>query len=541
MIRLFIFLSIFFCSSLLFGQKEILIEKGTVTYVSSQNVYVKFYTTANINNGDTLYYKKLEQLIPSLIVKFKSTTSCICSSLLFEKIKIADEFYSKSLVDKKTEKTNHKKPKDILNERQDSIISPQPLVSIPSLKDKEEVAIKERIIGRISAASYSNFYGNDITHRMRYTLSFQGSNIHKSRFSSECYLSFRHTIGQWQEVKDHFSDALKVYSLSVKYDLNKTTQFSFGRKINQHISSMGAIDGLQIEKAAGHFIFGALLGSRPDFADYGINLKLFQTGGFISHATRNKDKSQESTLAFVEQRNQSKTDRRFIYFQHSNTLLKNLSLFSSFEVDLFQNINGVTTNNPSLTSLLVSCRYKFSKKFDISFAYDDRKNIIYYESYKNYIDQLIEDETRQGLRFGANYRFSNIISWGFNLSWRFQKSNINLSKNLNTYLNISRIPGLEASASLSANILQTSYLDSKLYGFQLSKEIFQGKLSSELYFRMVEYNYKNYENKIQQQITGIDISWNITRKLAFYIYYEGTFDKQNTTFNSLNSKIIQRF
>jgi hypothetical protein len=84
----------------------------------------------------------------------------------------------------------------------------------------------------------------------------------------------------------------------------------------------------------------------------------------------------------------------------------------------------------------------------------NRKNIIYYESYKSYIDQLIDDETRQGLRVGANYHISKLFTWGFNASWRFQKSEINLSKNLNTYLNISKLPIINATASLSANILQ---------------------------------------------------------------------------------------
>lgn len=41
-------------------------KKGTVTYVSSQNVYVKFSGMEHINKGDTLFSKKGEQLLPSL-------------------------------------------------------------------------------------------------------------------------------------------------------------------------------------------------------------------------------------------------------------------------------------------------------------------------------------------------------------------------------------------------------------------------------------------------------------------------------------------
>lgn len=528
-----------FCSNFLFAQKEAVVEKGIVTYVSSQNVYVKFSSTEHINKGDTLFLKKGELLLPSLVVKDKSSTSCVCTARSTEKAKLGDEFYSKSVFEKKPEKTKQKKGKTAAP-GQDSTLKPPPIV-IPPHDDKEDGHVKQKIKGRISAASYSNFSGADQTHRMRYAFTYQGNNLSNSRFSTDNYITFRHTIGEWNQVKENFNDAFKVYSLSVKYDIDKNSSISLGRKINQRISSMGAIDGMQVEKGLRHFLVGAIVGSRPDYKDYSLNFNLFQLGAYVSHVNKNPVKRRETTFAVVEQRNHSKTDRRFMYFQHSNALSKELNLFGSFEVDMYKVVNEQVSNSMSLTNLLLSLRYKISKKLGISASYDNRKNIIYYESYKSYIDQLIDDETRQGLRFGVNYRISKRISWGANASWRFQKSNINLSKNVNSYLNFSRLPWVNATASLSANLLQTNYLDSRIYGARISKEIVRGKLNSEVYYRWVEYDYNNYEYKIQQQIGGLDLSWNITRKLALYLYYEGTFDKQSKTFNRFNTKIIQRF
>lgn len=541
--RLFYTLMLLFCFYFSYGQKEMVLENGVVSYTSSQNVYVKFLSTEHINKGDTLFLQKEAQLLPALVVKDKSSTSCVCASLLTEKVKVGDAFIAKSLVEKKIEKPKDKKIREMPSAVQDSTIKPAPLVKVPDAEDKEEhksVRVSKPK-GRISAASYSNVYGDDVTHRMRYTLTYQGNNIKKSRFSTDNYISFRHTIGEWDKVKGHLGDALKVYSLSVKYDLDKTSSISLGRKINYRISSMGAIDGVQYEKGFGRFLFGAIGGWRPDYADYGFNAHLFQAGGYVSFISGKTTKTQENTLAFVEQMNHSKTDRRFVYFQHTNTLLKNLSLFSSFEVDLYQEINNEITNRPSLTNLLFSLRYKVNKKISLSASYDNRKNIIYYESYKNYIDQLIDDETRQGLRFGATHHVSKLISLGFNTGWRFQKSNLNLSENLNAYLNFSRLPWMKGTASLTGNLLKTNYLDSKMYSAQVSKEILPSKLQGEFYYRWVEYNYKNYENKIQQQIAGVNMSWYITRKFAFFVYYEGTFDKKNKTFSRVNTKLIQRF
>jgi uncharacterized protein with beta-barrel porin domain len=58
---------------------------------------------------------------------------------------------------------------------------------------------------------------------------------------------------------------------------------------------------------------------------------------------------------------------------------------------------------------------------------------------------------------------------------------------------------------------------------------------------MVDYRYRTSELQIQQKIVGVDLSWNMTRNLALYVYYEGTFDKKSDTFHRVNLKLIRRF
>lgn len=523
------------------AQQDTVLEKGAASYVSSQHVYVKFSSTEHIRQGDTLYLKTGDKLQPALLVKDKSSTSCVCTSLLTEKVKVGTEFHARTIVARKKESSAPQKDPDISNSGRDSTFRPPPLVVAPASDEKDEHVYKQKIKGRISAASYSSLYDGEEQHRMRYTLTFQGNHLKNSRFSTDNYISFRHTLGEWGLVKQNLNDALKIYSLSVKYDLDKASYVCLGRKINQRISSMGAIDGLQLEKGIGKWILGAIAGSRPDYRDYSINLDLFQAGAYVGLSSRKNNKSQESTLAFVEQHNHSKVDRRFVYFQHSNTLAKDLSLFGSMEMDLYQLVDSVVHTSPSLTNLLLSLQYRLSKKFSLSVAYDNRKNIIYYESYKNFIDQLIDNETRQGMRLGVNARMTKKITGGANYSWRYQKSGANFSENLNAYLNFSNLPWIKANGSLTANILKTGYLNSHMYGVSLTREIIREKLNAELHYRWVEYQYANYENTVRQHIPGVDLSWNITRKLALYLYYEGTFDKQNPTFTRVNTRLIQRF
>ncbi|MCU0347076.1 MAG: outer membrane beta-barrel family protein [Saprospiraceae bacterium] len=525
-----------------FAQQQTTLLQGTASYVSSQNVYVKFASTEDIAKGDTLFAQKDSLLTPCLVVKDKSSSSCVCSSLLSEKVQVNAVFFARVATKSPLPQPIKEVKNETPNASQDSLPSVSPTAILtPETEEKPAPGFKQKIKGRLSAASYSSSFGDETTHRMRYAFTLQGDHLGNSRFSTDNYITFRHTVGEWQAVKDNLGDALKIFSLSVKYDLDKTSSISLGRKINQRISSMGAIDGLQVEKGFGNFMVGGIAGSRPNFQDYGLDFGLLQVGAYVGHASQKAAKQQQTTLAFVEQRNGRMTDRRFMYFQHSNTLLRDLSFFGSAEIDLYENLNGEAKNTLNLTNMLLTLRYKLSKKTSASLSYDNRRNILYYESYKSYIEQLIDNETRQGLRFNLNYRPFKWVSWGANVNWRFQKSDLNLSKNLNSYLNFSRIPIIGATASLTANLLQTPYLDSKMYGLRLTKEIVPGKLNTEAYFRMVDYRYSYSELRIHQNVAGLDLSLNLTRKLALYLYYEGTFDKKSDTFHRVNAKIIQRF
>lgn len=538
--HLYSILFLLFLGVSLQGQDRTVLEEGAVSFLSSRNVYVKFASTKNIEIGDTLFIKPNEALIPAIVVTNKSSTSAVCSPIIEETIAVGTPIFAKTVAEEEQEeKQEAPSPPAVEEEAVQDAVTP---VIIPEEdQEKEEEVSKEKIRGRLSAASYSNLSDYRETHRMRYAFSFRGEHLKNSKFSTDNYIIFRHTLGEWEEVQDNLARAIKVYSLSAQYDFDSTSTLTFGRKINHKISNMGAIDGFQYEKAWGKLVAGAIVGSRPDFRDYSLNLNLLQFGAYAAYVSRDPAKFQQTTFGFIEQRNRANTDRRFIYFQHSGELMENLHLFSSFELDLYENINNETNSTFRLTNLFASLRYRLSRKLRFSVAYDNRKNIIYYESYKNFIDQYIEDETRQGLRFGVNYRPFKFLTWGVNTSWRFQKSDINVSRNLNTYFSFSRIPVLNMRATLSANFLQTNYLDSRILGIRLSKEIIRRRLNGDMYFRMVNYQYNNSDNSIQQNIVGSSLSLRLLKQLTLYLYYEGTFDNKGQAFHRINTKIIQRF
>ncbi|MCB0663568.1 MAG: hypothetical protein KDC24_12560 [Saprospiraceae bacterium] len=394
--------------------------------------------------------------------------------------------------------------------------------------------------GRISIGMNSNINKESPSHNIRYTFSYRDRKIGKTNFSTESYVVFRNNLNDWAPVQENIYNALKIYSLGAAYNFKDESNIWIGRKINPKISSMGAIDGLQGEKTFGNIIVGGILGSRPDTRYYNLNTSLFQAGGYVSHQSTNTKKRSLTTLGFVQQSNKGNTDRRFVYFQHSGTLLEDLHVFSSFEIDLFENVNDNPKSTFRMTNFLVNVRYRPTRRLNISAAYDNRKGVIYYETYKSFIDNLIERETRQGLRLGANYRAFKWMIVGFNSGMRFQKDGANSSKNVNAFVNFTRVPYVGMQASLTGNYLQTGYLKSLNYGVRLNRDIWKGVISGSLYLRRVNYNYLYSEQAFVQDLVELNLYIRITKNLSISLTGEETFRKsENTT--RFFARIVQRF
>jgi len=527
----------------LFGQTKTDEGKGKVSYISSQNVYVKFESTEKIEVGDTLLINRNGQLIPALVVNSKSSISCVCTPLISGRINVADEVI---LQIKHSDPALPQEDEVAAGALVEADIEDQPLgTEDPSVGQMDtkgpRSAFKQNITGRVSAASFNTFANSRDYNRFRYTFYFRGDHLGNTGLSVESYITFRHTLGEWEEVKENVSSALKLYTLALKYDFGKASRVIAGRHINHNISSIGAIDGLQFDQGLGNFTIGGFVGSRPDHTDYSLNFDLFQYGVYLGYGFKSEGRYMQNTLAYIEQRNSSNIDRRFIYFQHSSSLARNLFLFGSMEVSLYENINNDPKTTVDLNNLYASLRYRVSRKLNLMVSYDNRKNIHYYETFKNFIDQLIDEETRQGVRFHGNYRISKNIVWGLNTGWRFQKSDKNLSRNLNSYLTFNRIPGVNVRTTLTVNFLRTNYLDSKIFGIRISKDIVQRKLYGDIRYRWVDYDYLNYETASSQNIVGANLSWNIIKRLSLYANYEITFDSHDIHYHQFYTRIVQRF
>jgi len=526
----FIFILLFgLIGTMVYGQEEVQLLKGTITFITSNNVYVKFDQTTVINVGDTL--QNSSRNAACLLVTNKSSSSVVCSILNHCEINKGDEVYFR--IKSTKQEINEEKPKKVpLNEEEAEIVEKPSLYS-------------EHITGKISASTYSTLSNlRDDRHSVMSRFSIYAEHIADSKFSLETYVNYRQNFLSVAPINDLKTKFLRVYDLSMRFDADPTLSFIVGRKINPKTSSLGAIDGLQVEKRLGNYYVGAIAGFRPDIYDYNFNSDLFEYGAYVGRTTADKNFYSQTTLGFLEQQNAGEIDRRYTYFQHSSTLFKKLYLFSTLELDIYNKINGETNNDLRLTNLYASARYRFNKYFDATVSYDSRKRILYYETFQTEIERLLDDDiARQGARIRINGRPTENVVAGFSYSKRFQSNDQNKSDNIYVYFGLSKIPGIGGRVSVNYNVNSSNYLETSAISLRHSRSLLKNKLNADFYYRFVNYTYLNsntVNSTVKQNYYGANLSLYITRR--FMLSVSGELSKSNEE-NSyrIYTKLIKRF
>lgn len=541
-------LSVIFCALLfafieLQGQSVPQNITGQVSFISSKNTYVRFLTTKGISINDTLFMSSENVMIPALIVNSLSSTSCLCTSVSGEELPVGHIIIARLKPSEKDQslKTADSLLKDTL--KTSAAYESEIRVKTETFSGRQSPGTgrKQKVTGSISAASYSDFSnteGDDI-QRYRHTMSLNAANISASKISVRSYISFRHGNNNLREVRDNIFSALKIYSLEAQYDIDSSAHISLGRQINPGLSGIGSFDGLEFEKSIRKFTAGAIAGSRPGYRDYGFDPKLMQYGAYLSFDNYDKYYSGTS-VAFMNQLNSGRTDRRFLYFQHSGSLSGKISLFSSLEADLFKQINDKPVSCFNLTSVYVSMNYRLTNKFNIGGSYDARKNPVYYETAKSLPDTLIENGLRNGYRLNASIRIAKSLMAGLQSSLRFLKTDLHQSRSLSGYLTYSLPASNYFSMALSGSYIETGFINSTDAGLSLSNSLSAGRIQISTGYRYQNYSLRESPQDIVQHTGRTDFSWQFTKKASLSLNYELTFE-ENRRFNRLYAQIRKRF
>lgn len=528
------------------AQNEPSLVLGEVTFVTSNSVYVRFTSTEQIQIGDTLYVNDPDGfMIPCLFITNKSSTSSVCDRIEGCLVAKGDEvFYRLPQKQKTLQKANDLSLKEvrdsITNESSDPLIVSS---ATDSLAEIRKGRFTEKIRGRISAASYSNFSDTYLDrHRLMTRFSLRAEHIRNSPVSIEAYLNYRNNIDVPAEGASSSEGFFRVYNLAVSYDVDSSFGVTIGRKINYKASSLGAIDGLQAEKYFGSYFVGAIAGFRPDIRTFELNTQLFQYGLYGGFEIRKPKLNMTNTFGLLEQQNAGAVDRRYVYFQHNSSIGRSLYFFGSFEFDLYSKMIGQQAEfNPRLTNLFISARYRFTRWMDLTLSYDSRRRIIFFESLKTDVERLLDDdEARQGIRTRLNIRPIKYMSMGVSYSKRFQSDMQNPSDNINGYISQYRMPWIGGRLAFNFNWNLSSFLNSQIYSVRYNRPIIKKLMDAELYYRNVNYAYVGSKLALKQDFYGTSINLNLGSHWSLSVLYEYS-ARLNDNNQRMNSRIIYRF
>lgn len=506
--------------------------EGKVSYLSPQLIYLKFESTDGIAINDTLFQKINGKFQPRLIVKFISSISLSCEKLLDFNPKVGDTFFAFIKSDVKSD--NNTDSTAALNQNQITGTS-----DVTKTTNEIKIASTEikslkgnRFSGRYSLQSYSNisnFSGINDYQSWRHSLRVDYEQIGYSGLSFSTYSLFSYRTSEWNEIRSNYFNALKVYDLHLKYEFNHNYQIWLGRFLNPKISNISTVDGLMFEAKFNSFSVGILGGSRPDWKDFSFNPKLLEYGIYLSREDSFSSSFMENTLSFFQQTNNSKTDRRYLYLQHSNNLIKNLNLFASSEIDLYEREQEVEKNQLSFTSVFASAGFYPIRELSFNLSYDARKNVIYYETFKSLPDSIIENEMRQGFHFRTSVKPFKYFSTSVFFGYRYKKSDVKPSRNFGGTIAYSSLPLIESSISLSYNKLISNYVNGDVYAAYLSKTIYNLNSDFSVGCRITKYKFPVSLNSFNENAVLVDYNLNLFRMLSFNFSYEGSFDSQRTT------------
>ena len=219
-------------SIFLYSKEEItIVLEGTVSYISAQNIYVKFNSTEGIDSGDTLFIKTKNNYIPAIKVEHKSSTSCSGVSITTRKIEVNMPVYA-FVKDELQDTTSIDTTATEI-----AIIAPAivPAVTENEISTKTSLAPVPTLSGRISVQSYSNFTNQSTSfdyQRWRYTFQLNANRIGGSGFSYTQYLSFAYKASNWNYISSNLEDAFRAYDLAVGYTFNDVTSIWAGRHLN---------------------------------------------------------------------------------------------------------------------------------------------------------------------------------------------------------------------------------------------------------------------------------------------------------------------
>ncbi len=509
---LFVWLSLSLCA-----QNRDSIGVGTVSYVSKLHIYVKFTSTKGLERGDTLYFDS-SCTQPALIVINTSSTTAICDPIYLERSQFQKNTPIYGIFKVKQENVGVQQPR--------IVVSPDDNTELQRARGvrKRSLRSRPRYSGRITLSSNSyfsegTFSSNPGRHRMRSTFTFRGYHMHHMPLFVDVYGGTDYTLGPL-ESEPFGSDNVRLYRAYARYE-GRSFDCALGRVMNRQVPAYGVVDGLQLAGKWNHWSLGTVLGFIPDYRSVRIHTDLSLMGLYLSF-NRQDSVYRNVHMGIFEQRYRGRTDRRFLYLQYYGQILPRMNVYAAGEFDLYEIVQQQAQSIFRLTNAYVNVSYYISRRWNLSLGYDNRRNIIYYEQWRDLPIGDFYDYHRQGYFFRMGFRPLRRMHISATTRWNFEKTmQTPESRYLNLTAAYTRVPLIGARVSVSYGLSENRYLSSAFLTARLSRSFFRHRLSLQLLYRRYQNRYLRAElSPSIRQTYGLSANFRLVRRVYLTSYYQ---------------------
>lgn len=478
--------------------------QGSVSYVTEENVYVRFESTRGLEIGDTLFKG---DGTPCLVVSRTSSISAVTSSIegCLPSVGEAMSFTPTPVEEVQEVVEGEEETQEEVTGTSEETESEEP--------QEEDRGTSGR--GRISTGAYGVYSPNstDVGYIRSVTrLGLDVNRIAGRDLNLSVYGNYQAYLRMDDQPTNFPSQGrAQIYNAKLQYRPTADWMMTLGRFINPNTSSMGSVDGLSVERQLGSFYAGVIAGFRPDYVTFGTRTDQFEYGLYAGWGMVGDNVRSNTTLGLLEQTLSGATDRRYLYAQHTTSWDNGLSFFASSEVDLFENYDTADAQSTvRLTHLYLSLNYRINRSWSAFVSYDTRQQILFFETFDNEVEQLLSNQGMQnGARIRLNYRSRGgwMVSGGYHR--RFGRED-RVANNANLSIGHSNIPWIGGRFVVRGNLNSNSYLSSEVVSARYSNSFAKGNVNWGIYGRMLNYHNIRYENVAYPLYWYMGTDWSVS-------------------------------
>lgn len=419
----------------------------TVTYVSSEGLYINAGSNAGLEKNDTLVIMRDDQKVATVFIDNISTRSSACKMI---------------------EQTLPPQIGDIvvLSDLSEIVIETKKTATAVE-QNKTSTAESEPANQTSGYISFQQYYQKDFTSSslssyqpsLRTKLTVKNVNGTGLTFQMKHRSRLYHRSKQILVNGDKNEWSHRIFEFAVYADNpDSRWNWSLGRQSIYQVRGIGYIDGLYLSHKLNEKVtVGTAIGGEPNYLDQKIDFNRQKAALFVNY-TNGSYETQKLSLsaALAGSYLSGEVNREFVNLS-ADYMNNKISIYNAVEFDFFRGWRkDALGKSLKFANYYGRINYKLSDKVRFNFGYDNRHQIRYYDDV--YLaDSLFDNSNHQGIRLGTTLRLSQNITFNSSAGIRFRSDDLDDNKFINGGINFMRFPGRRNSLSLRMAYVKTMF------------------------------------------------------------------------------------